>query len=240
MTYLDLLRRLGNLSQVIFHVVGVVGGLLGLLRLFLLLGSHGSGVVGQRLIVLLGLRGIVKAEGGLVAAAPVILVLTRTPAALELGLTLVLGHAVVEVPRLVAIVDYSVGGSLVALDVVAGALLVGQVFLALGVLGFLLLPGDQLVHEFLTRLTLFLGCHLGQSQQRVLQMDVSGIGSQFVQHVAALFQQLIIGICLRKLRHGLGVAGLSLHIVALQEVQVSQRQLRQGLVDAVAGGFLHG
>ena len=90
---------------------------------------------------------------------------------------------------------------------------------------------DDLVDDF----QLLLGGHLGQHQQRVLQGDVLGIDSQFVEHIAALLEQFVVGIVLVDQRNGFGIAGLCVIILAPCKVDATQGQLADGLVHTVAG-----
>ena len=236
---LDLLGSLGNLLEVVFGLVGVVLRVELLFLSLLLLGGERGVVLGRELAVFLVIVRLVERECGLVAAAPVVFELSRAPAALELGLALVLGHGVVEIPRLVGVGHEVSGGSLVFLDVfLAFTLLLSQVFGTLGLIGLFLLLLYQLLGETLGHLHLLFGGHGGEGEQRVLQLDVSGIECEFVEHVAAAFQHLVVGVGLGQLGHGLRIARLGLDIFSLLEIEVSEGELREGLVDAVAGRFL--
>ena len=70
-------------------------------------------------------------------------------------------------------------------------------------------------------------------------MHVLGICGEFVKDIAAPLQQLVVGISLGQLRDSLGIAGLGLDIFAALEIEISEGELSQRLVNAVAGGFLY-
>ena len=99
----DFLVGLRNLLEIIFGLVGIVfrlqfaGGLCLLLVGEVGIGGDGVGDFRRRRVVV-GLRFVVDRESALVSAAPVVFILAGAPAALELGLSLVFGHGVVEIP----------------------------------------------------------------------------------------------------------------------------------------------
>ena len=82
--------------------------------------------------------------------------------------------------------------------------------------------------------------HLRQAQQRVLQSHVARVDGELIEHVAAVLELLVVGVALAQLRDCLAVAWLSLVILVLGKVDAAQRQLADGLVDAVAGALLGG
>ena len=100
----DLMGRLylflgfGNLLEVVFLKVGILGTFEGfdidLDRIAVLVDSHAVGQSQQGTVGFF----VIEREGGLVAAAPVVLKLAATPLFLELGLTRILGGGVIEVP----------------------------------------------------------------------------------------------------------------------------------------------
>ena len=159
---------------------------------------------------------------------------------LESRFTGIDGCRVVEVPRLV-VVDL-VGGRCVALGAQGIALggLVGQIGFACGSVFLFFFFLFELFDDFLDDFLLLFGRHLRQLEQRVLQGYVARVHSQLVEHVAAVLQELVVGIVLADLRQGLGVAGLCQVILVLCEVHPAQRELADGLVDAVACAFFGG
>ena len=185
---------------------------------------------------------LVEREGCLVSASPVVLEFAVTPLLLECGFTGILRGRVVEVPRLVVVHLVRGGGiraTLVATGVALGGLL-GQVFLAGGILGLFLLFLLQVLNDFLDYLLLLLGSHLRESQQRVLEGHVLSVNREFVEHITAFLEFLVVGIVLVHLCDALGVAGLRQVIFVLGEVHAAQGELADGLVDAVAGALLGG
>ena len=234
-----LLGGAGYLLEVVFLVVGI---LLALELLLVDLGSVARGAalggVGRGGSVLLVVA--LEREGVLVAAAPVVLELAVAPLLLEGGLALVFGSRVVEVPRLVGVEGVLRGscrGTLVSIGA-AGSVLLGQIFLALGVFGLFLFLFLELVDDFLYHLFLVGQGQLRQLEQRVLQGHVARVHRELVEHVAALLDFLVVGILLVDLRHGLAVAGLGQVILALGKVDTAQPELAYGLVDAVARALL--
>ena len=214
--------------------MGVFGPLQGL---FVDLRRVGGGCrcgVGSGCVLIIG----VEREGGLVAAAPVVLEFAVAPLLLESGLAGVFGGCVVEIPRVVG-VD-GVGRRLLAVVFQRAAIgrLLRQVFFALSVFGLFLLLLFQSVDNLLYHRLLLIHRQLRQAQQRVLQGHVLRIHGQFVEHVAAALQHLVVGVLLAELRNGLGIARLGKVVFALGEVDASQRDLAYGLVDAVACALL--
>ena len=237
-----LLVRQGDLLEVVFGVVRVVGALAALLLLGRLggLGGAFAAGVGGRPVLLAVLARRVKVggvEARLVAAAPVVLELARAPAALELGAAGRAGALVVEVPRVV-VVHLELLGSLrgVALARAVGGLF-GHICLAGGLLGLLALACLEVVDGGVDDVHSGRRVHRGQLQQRVLVGDVLRVGGQLVQDVRAPLQRVQAGIVFRQLGHGLGVAGLGLLVAAFVVEKAAEADVEDGLVDAVAGRF---
>ena len=233
-----LLVGLRDLLEVELHVVGVVL----LLEHLLLLRRDGVVGLGGALVGLpVVFRLLLELEALAVAAAPVVLELAGAPSALELRLAGVLGHGVVEIPRLVAVhLEVLLRGVARALAVLPLRLLLGEIRLAPGGLGLLLLLLDEVVDDLLAYGLLLLGGHGGEAQQGVLELHVAGVDGELVEHVAARLECLVAGIVGAQLRHGLGVAGLRLHVFMLAEVDVAEGHLGERLVDALAGRLLDG
>ena len=179
-------------------------------------------------------------ERCLVAAAPVVFELTRAPAALELCLAGVAGRCIVEIPRVVVVHRERRRACSVVLEIRAHGFGLGEIFLALGSLGFLLFFLLEVVDDFIDDLHLLFRRHCCQPQQRVLKRHVLGIDGEFVEHVTALFDELVVGIIFGELGHCLGIAGLCVGIISALEIEASERQLAQSLVDARARRLLGG
>ena len=237
---LDFLFGLGNLLEVVFLVVWILGALGGFLVDLggRVVASHHGRVAGVFFLLVAGV--LLEREGVLVASSPVILELAVSPQLLEGGLTGILGSGVVEVPRVVG-VDIVGGGLLrVVLQAIVLALLLSHVGLTLGSLFLFFLSLLEVLDNLGNHLLLLLERHLRQSQQRVLQRHVARVHRQLVEHVAAVLELLVVGVVLAKLWNSLAVAWLSLVILVLCKVDASQRELADGLVDAVAGALLGG
>ena len=112
---------------------------------------------------------VIKREGGLVPAAPVVLEFAASPLLLELGLAGVLGSGVVEVPGVVGVDVVAGGGILVVAQLTAAGILLGEVLLSGGILGLFLLLLLELLDNLGDDGFLLLGCHGCQLEQRVLQ-----------------------------------------------------------------------
>ena len=153
--------------------------------------AHDSGGVGSGDVV-------VKRECGLVAAAPVVLEFAVTPRLLERCLAGILRGGVVEVPRAVVInleTGWRVGRSVVV-QLVAARVLVGKVGLAVSIFLLFFLLFLEFVDDFLNHRLHLSIAHLRQAQQRVLKGNVLRVHGEFVKHVAAVLQFLIVGVVL--------------------------------------------
>ena len=112
-----------------------------------------------------------------------------------------------------------------------------EVFLARGILGLFFLFFLQFLDDFGDNGLLLFGGHLGQREQRVLQRHILRIHSEFVKHVAALLEHIVVGVVIVDQRNGLGIAHLCIVILASGEVDAAQRELADGFVHAVAGAL---
>ena len=115
-----------------------------------------------------------------------------------------------------------------------------QVFLAGGVLGLFLFLFLEVFDNLGDNGLLLLGSHLGEHEQGVLQEDVLGIYGELIEHVAALLEHLVVGIIVVDQGDSLGVAHLSLVILAPVEVDAAQCQLADGLLYTIAGALFGG
>ena len=87
---------------------------------------------------------------------------------------------------------------------------------------------------------LLLGSHARETQQRVLQSHVLRIHGEFVEHIAALFEEFVVGIFLIEQRYCFGEARLRQVVLMAGKINVAQSDLAYGFIYAVAGAFLSG
>ena len=163
---------------------------------------------------------------------------------LEGGLSLVHGYGVVEIPLAVALLR-GLGRRGLCLPtghhiVASGSLLLCQL-LGFGVelgLTLLLLLLLQCLDHTVDGLQPFLFGHHRQLQQRVLQVDGLGMGYEFVEHLRAVRQLLVVAPFLVEQSDGLAIAAVGVAEALHLPVQVAERQQQYAFLNAVAGGFL--
>jgi hypothetical protein len=69
---------------------------------------------------------------------------------------------------------------------------------------------------------LLLRGHCGKAQKRILEFDILGVNSQFIEQVATLFQFFVVGICFGNQRNGFRVARLRFGIFPKVVVEASE------------------
>ena len=219
-----LFGRERNLFHVILGIMRVVGALhlLALLLCHLVFVRLG----GRRISIGRLRRGrlraeIIHIERCLVAAAPVVLQLTRAPAALELLTSGVTCLCIIEIPRVVS-VDIVLLRRLVVLVHLRLVLrFVGLVLLASGRLGLLYFLFRKLANYGIYHLGPFKGIHGGKPQQRILQVHVLRVHRQLVKDIAAALQHRQIREVVRQQRHALRIARLSQLILPAVIIQTA-------------------
>ena len=134
-----------------------------------------------------------------VDAAPVVGVLAFAPLLLEVLLTLIYGHGIVEVPLAVALCGSSWCGAVGCVGTVALGTALCQLLFHLSLLCllplFLLFLFQGFNHAVDSLQTLFFR-HLGQFLQRVLQMDGLRERHQLVKHFRAVREFFVVGTLL--------------------------------------------
>ena len=125
-----------GLDLVLAFLLGALGGFLVDLGGRVVASHHGR-VAGVFFLLVAGV--LLEREGVLVASSPVILELAVSPQLLEGGLTGILGHRVVEVPRVVAVDVVASRLLSVVLQTGALSLLLSHVGFTLGILFFFFL-----------------------------------------------------------------------------------------------------
>ena len=239
-----LVLRKGNLQQVVFSFVRIVGGTV-VLQVGQTVGDARQAVrhfqtlqrsqtVGNLLILLSR-----HAHHRLVHALPVVHVLALAPLALEGLLTLRHGLLVVEVP--LPVIGRRRCGARRRFHRITLCTALLQLTFHLSLLRFfalilfLLLQGfDDAVDGCVTVLLV----HLRQLLQRVLQMDGVGIGHELVEHLRALRQLLVVGTVLVQHAYGSTIAALGVVVFLERPVEVAQTQQQHAALDTRAGGFL--
>ena len=228
-----------NVLQVVFAFVGIVLRTVGDLaqRVF-----HGCCLC-QRVALLVGPLLHLRDTGhdGLVDALPVVHVLALSPLPLECLFSLIHGHGVVEVPGVVLLAAQRGCGGLRGVVAVADGTLLLQLRLCFGFslpVAFLLFFFLQGLNHAVDGLVAFLFGKFGQHLQRVLQMDGLGEGHQFVEHLRAFVELLVVLAVLVKEPDGLAVAALGIAELLLVPIEVAQMKQEHAFLDTAAGGFL--
>ena len=206
-------------------------------RFFLLLGKR-LGVFGGSLFAVVGVF-LLEGESRLVASAPVIFEFSIAPCLGESRLTGVFGGGVVEIPTVVGVHLELLGCVVSIADIVSRSPLLGKVFLARSLFRLFLFSFHEFIDESLCHLLLLFGRQHREAQQRVLESYILGIHCKFVEHIRAFFEQGIVGVFLVEHTHRLGIARLSVGIVAHIEIERAESDLANRLFDTVAGAFLH-
>ena len=103
---------------------------------------------------------------------------------------------------------------------------------------FLLLFLFQFIDDAVDYLQLFFLRHHREFQQRVLQMDGIGVRHQFVEHLRAVRQFLVVVAILVQQSDGLAVAALGIVVFLHLPVQVSQGQQQHAFLYATARRLL--
>ena len=233
----------GYLLEVVFALVrvvlcavlhggqGVLGGLGGLLGCEQRVAHLGH----------LALLAVEAADDGLVGTLPVVLVLTLSPLPLKRRLALGDGKGVVEIPLALLLVVWHAwlltlllgavaGGVATALGLLRGGLCLGFLLLFL-----LLLQG--IYHAVDGFVALLLG-HVGQLQERVLQVDGLGVGGQLVENLGAVGKFLIVLALLVEHADGCSVATLGVAEFLLLPIEVAELEQQHAFLHTVAGGLL--
>ena len=117
-------------------------------------------------------------------------------------------------------------------------MLLGHVGLAVGSFFFFFLSLLEFLDDFGNHFLLLLERHSRESQQRVLKGHVARVDCQLIEHVATVLELLVVRIVLAELWNCLAVARLCLVVLVLSKINASQRELTDGLVDAVASTLL--
>ena len=214
----------GYLGHVILGVVGVFGTLGGghfvggLFAGFFGGGGVGGGLVG---VGVGGGADVGEGEGGFVAAAPVVFLLAVAPLALELLLAGGAGGGVVEVPGVVVVDGELLGGLVVGVHLCLVGRFVGFVLLAARFFfGFFLLA-DELADDAVDDFGTAQRVHVGEAEERVLEVDVLGVDGEFVEDVGAAFEDVDVGVVLGKCGDALRVARLGELVLAAVVVEAA-------------------
>ena len=230
-----------DILQIILSLVGIVLGAVGYLCQRVLDGCRPE----ERVALFVGEHFIFagKTNNGLVDALPVVNVLTLAPKSLESLFSLAHSHWVIEVPCAALVTRRRLGciRRLTGIVAVSHGSLTGQLTLGIGfglafALFFLfLLQGfDDTVDGLVA---LFFG-ELGQHLQRVLQIDGLGVRHQFVEHLRAVGELLVVVAVFVEQSDGFAVATLGIAEFLLYPVKVAQMEQQHSFLDTAAGGLL--
>ncbi len=229
----------GYLLEVVLAVMRIFGFFL----LLLIFGRYGvHDVLGRRLFAVF-IRGaaavkIAHSEGGLIATAPIVFKLTCTPTALKFGFTGITRGRIVKVPTVIRIQRIGLRRRRLSHIRVIAGLLLGLEFLATCSLGFFFFFFHQLGNDAVKDGITIVLAHSRQAKQAVLKVDILAVYGQLVQHIGTALDGVQSGEVVRQLGYGLGVARLCQFVLMLLVIQPAEFHLRQGLVYAVARGFL--
>ena len=182
-----------------------------------------------------------QVDHGLVGPLPVVNVLALAPLLLELLLSLADGRLVVEVPLGVLATGSRGGGGRALRGAVAdGALALLRLlylrFLCASLLFFLFLL--QFVDDAVDGRQPFLFGHGCQLLQRVLQIDGVSVGHQFVEHLRAVRQFLVVRALFVQQSDGFAIAALRVVVFFLYPVEIAELQQQHAFFNAAARGFL--
>ena len=237
---LDLFFGDRDLLEIIFLEMRVIGALN---RVALLLRECGIGRGCTRSNGIGRLRsvvGIVERERVFVASSPVVFQFTIAPLLLEGCFTGIFSGRVVEIPRVIVIEREGFGRILIVGGIATLCILLRQIFLTRSIFRLLLFFFLQFVNNFLNHLFSLVERHFRKAQQRILKRHISGIHSEFVEHIAPLFQFAIVGIGFINQRNGLRIARLSQVVFMLIEIDSAQCQLANRLIDAISRALFTG
>ncbi len=157
-------------------------------------------------------------------------------------LSLIDGHGVVEIPRARLILHAGAG---LRFPVVAEPVALGrlrrQLFLGFSLLGgplFLLLLLLQSLYHTVDGLVAFVLRQAGKHLQRVLQIDGIGERHQFVEHLRAFRQLLIVAAVFVQQSDGLAVTALRIVILLARPIEVSELEQQHTFLYTVAHRLL--
>ena len=233
----DLIFRERNLRQIIFALVRIV---LRTVRHLFQRVLNGL-LSGNRIEHFLRhFAPVHSAHDRLIDALPMIDVFTLSPLSFKGLLALLHRQGIVKIPFSVLL---GVGRRLLGIGLVAIAhrSVALHLLLRIGLgllpffLFFLLFQGFN--HAVDGGISVFLA-HFRQRLQRVLQMDGIGVGTEFVKHLRAIRQLLVVLALLVEQSDGLAVASLCVAELLLQPIKIAEFQQQNAFFDTAPRGFL--